>query len=52
MIEYGQLPPEEVQVVLFEPEGENGGIKVRLSGYNEEGCLVNWPYGFFQPDMD
>lgn len=52
LIEYGQLAPEDVQVVLFEPDRENGDSKVRLSGYNEEGCLTNWPYGFFQSDMD
>jgi len=52
LIEDGKAAREDVQVLLFEPDEDNGGIKVRVSQYDEDGCLVNWPYGFFTPNLD
>jgi predicted ATPase len=52
LIEEGKADRDDIQVLLFEPDEDNGGIKVRVSQYDEEGCLVNWPYGFFTPDLD
>jgi len=52
LIEDGKAAREDVQVLLFEPDEDNGGIKIRVSQYDEDGCLVNWPYGFFTPNLD
>lgn len=52
LIEEGKADRDDIQVLLFEPDEDNGGIKVRVSQYDEEGCLVNWPYGFFTPDLN
>jgi hypothetical protein len=51
LIGLGKLPQEDVQVILFDPDTENGGIKVSTTTFDEEGCLINWPYGFFIPDL-
>ncbi|OAD20641.1 hypothetical protein THIOM_003642 [Candidatus Thiomargarita nelsonii] len=51
LIGLGKLPPEDVQVILFDQDKENGGIKVSTTAFDEEGCLINWPYGFFIPDL-
>ncbi|MCK5719194.1 MAG: AAA family ATPase [Thiomargarita sp.] len=50
LIEDGEIDRDDIQVLLFEPD--NDGIKVRVSQYDENGCLINWPYGFFTPNLD
>ena len=40
---------EKAQVVVFEREKATL-TKLRISEYDEEGFLSNWPYGFFDPD--
>ena len=52
LIEEGKAERDDIQVLLFEPDEDKGGIKVRVSQYDEDGCLVNWPYGFFTPNLD
>jgi predicted ATPase len=52
LIEDGKAARDDIQVLLFEPDEDNGGVKVRASQYDEDGCLVDWPYGFFTPNLD
>jgi predicted ATPase len=52
LIEDCKAARDDIQVLLFEADDENGGIKVRVSQYDEDGCLVDWPYGFFTPNLD
>jgi predicted ATPase len=51
LIQRGDLSPANVQIVLFEPDKDQGGTKVRTTTYDDEGCLIDWPYGFFLPDL-
>ncbi|MNE00018.1 hypothetical protein D3C80_924130 [compost metagenome] len=46
-----RLSEEDIQVVLFEPEEETGNTKVRTVRFNDEGVLIDWPFGFFQPEV-
>jgi hypothetical protein len=48
MIARGQLAPERVGVLCFDPHPE-GGTKVFLATFNEHGVLYNWPVGFLSP---
>lgn len=51
LIESGILSPEDVSVVLFEPsETHLGTSAARISKFDEEGILQNWPFGFFEPE--
>lgn len=43
----GKLNKEDVSVILFEKENYAGFTSVRNSGYDQDGFLENWPYGFF-----
>ncbi|CAM2010010.1 AAA family ATPase [Acanthopleuribacter pedis] len=43
--------PEDINVVIFEKNAPSEPTHVKISGYDENGYLTNWPYGFFQPDM-
>ncbi|WP_437851498.1 AAA family ATPase [Sorangium sp. So ce363] len=46
------LAPDDVQIVLFEHSEETRQTSVRLAGYDEDGALRNWPFGFFAPVAD
>ena len=46
-----KLKAEDVQILLFEPDRNNArSTVVRIANFNDNGELVNWPFGFFQPD--
>ncbi|MCP4105819.1 MAG: AAA family ATPase [Desulfobacteraceae bacterium] len=45
------LNPEDINVVLFEKEPSVFSTKVSFSGYDKDGFLTNWPFGFLEPDM-
>lgn len=50
LIESGVLSPEDVSIILFEPDQDSPGTtKCRVSTFDEGGVLTNWPYGFFEP---
>lgn len=42
---------DDVQVVLFDQETPNSATCIRISSFNDEGVLVNWPIGFFEPSV-
>ena len=51
LIERKVINPDDVSIVLFEPnEDKPGTTKCRISHFNSEGALTNWPYGFFDPE--
>ena len=53
MIGEGKLSQDDVQIVLFEPDedGDERRTSVRIANFGEDGQLINWPYGFFQPSV-
>lgn len=46
-----KIDPNDVQVVLFEPDEKTGTTSVRTIDFDRDGTLVDWPYGFFQPSV-
>lgn len=51
LIEKNLIKPEDVSVILFEPDIDRPGTtKCRVSEFDSDGVLVNWPYGFFDPE--
>lgn len=50
-IEQKMIRQEDISVILFERREDNGLTDVKNSGYDEDGYLVNWPYGFFEPEV-
>lgn len=48
----GRLEADDVQIVIFEAQGddEERTTKVSISHFDEHGRLIDWPYGFFQPE--
>lgn len=46
----GELDRKDVSVVLFDKGYRDNITTVRNSSYDEEGYLVNWPYGFFDSE--
>ncbi|MBX9723867.1 MAG: AAA family ATPase, partial [Candidatus Obscuribacterales bacterium] len=49
LVEAGKLSKNDVQVVLFEDSDVLGETNVRPTGFDSDGVLINWPYGFFEP---
>lgn len=49
-IKEGQIDPNDVNVVLFEKEPESPSSSVKEISYNEKGQLVDWPWGFLEPN--
>ena len=47
--QYAAPLPSDIQIVLFQSEPE--GTNVSISTYDEKGFLINWPYGFFEPEV-
>jgi hypothetical protein len=51
LVEGGQLAPEDVNILLFEPATEPGNATtVRSASFDQSGILQNWPFGFFDPE--
>lgn len=49
LISEGKLKSEDVQVILFEESAESKEAEVRVATFDDDGYLLNWPYGFFEP---
>lgn len=53
LVESGRLATTDVSIVLFESTGgESPSTNLRISSFSESGVLQNWPYGFFEPELD
>jgi hypothetical protein len=51
LISEGKVSPSDVQIVLFEPDDENERrTAVKVVNFDQEGQLINWPYGFFSAE--
>lgn len=53
LIELKKLRPDDVTVLLFEPSSDQSELtKIRVSSFDEDGMLKNWPFGFFEPGFN
>lgn len=50
LISKGELNNNSVQILVFE-KNSNSETQIRRAGFDSEGYLVNWPSGFFEPEM-
>lgn len=47
----GKIAKEDVSVALFEKASPDQETTVRTSEFDSDGFLVNWPFGFFDPEQ-
>lgn len=47
LVAEGKVRKEDVQVVMFEQTGASSPVTIRISDFDNDGVLQNWPYGFF-----
>lgn len=52
LIHKGAIAAGDVQIAVFEKDPQSGLSTVSLAGYDEEGALRDWPYGFLCPSAD
>lgn len=45
LISQGKISENDVQILIFEPDGDRTSVKTAI--YDKEGLLSGWPYGFF-----
>ena len=41
----------DVNVVIFDRKNPGDSASLRIASYDNDGFLINWPLGFFEPDM-
>lgn len=46
-----KLSSEDVQVIVFEQADPESPSTLRISKFDEDGVLTNWPVGFFTPSI-
>ncbi|RZI59584.1 MAG: DUF3696 domain-containing protein [Rubrivivax sp.] len=51
LIADGRLSSEDVQVIVFEQADSTSPSKLRISEFDDDGILTNWPMGFFTPSV-
>jgi len=51
LIAEGQLAAEDIQILLFEQDGDESTTTIRKASFDNDGVLTNWPYGFFEPEV-
>jgi len=47
----GDFRHDNISVILFEKDTASSQSIVTSTGYDKEGILVQWPYGFFEPEQ-
>lgn len=47
LIASGKIDSKDVSVYIFDRDGANEPTHVQTAGFDEQGSLRNWPYGFF-----
>jgi len=52
LIQKQEISKDDVQVILFDKNNDEKSTSVRITGFDNEGCLQNWPFGFFYPGVD
>lgn len=52
LISEKKVAADDVQIVIFEPsEDDERRTDVRVANFGDQGQLIDWPYGFFQPEV-
>ena len=46
----GDLDHNSINVIVFEKNNNSQSTSIMRSGYDKEGYLKKWPYGFFRPE--
>ena len=46
-----KINAEQINIVIFDKESEEESTNISLAKYDNDGNLINWPLGFFQPSI-
>lgn len=47
LVALGKISKSDIQVVMFEQVSVSAPVETRISAFDDEGVLQNWPFGFF-----
>jgi len=51
LISEGALNSSDIQILIIDKDEKGDRSTITESGYDEEGYLLNWPVGFFEPEF-
>ena len=46
-----EIETDQINIVIFDKPSEKLPTSISFSSFDIDGCLTNWPLGFFQPKM-
>jgi len=46
-----KISHNDINIIVFNKESEKSPTEISISYYDDEGNLINWPTGFFQPSI-
>ena len=46
-----KINANQINIVIFDKESEEKPTNISLAKYDNDGNLLNWPLGFFQPSL-
>jgi predicted ATPase len=46
-----KIKANQINILIFDKESEEQPTNISLANYDNEGNLLNWPLGFFQPSL-
>ena len=49
LVANGAIDKNDVQIIFFEDSEKIDSSSVRISQFDRDGILTNWPFGFFEP---
>ena len=50
-ISTNSLSKDDVTVVIFDKKSPDTPTEIKISEFDDKGYLVNWPWGFFEPEL-
>jgi AAA15 family ATPase/GTPase len=45
-----EISKDDTSIVIFDKDSPSSPTKVGVSTYDEDGCLIDWPWGFFDTE--
>ena len=45
-----KIDPQDINILLFSKDEKNKNTIIKKASFNEKGQLIDWPWGFFDPE--
>lgn len=52
LVQQKQISNDDISIILFSKNSPDEATKITTSTFDDNGYLLSWPYGFFEPDCE